>query len=169
MKILHFFVGIILLCNFDLNNANANKPIHIADYKFWSVHKTAEGIKYMVSYPIEDAGDFAKREEPYFMISNFDGNPESSVYVGYYYKKNSEPKINIYLSAKDPKKVETYTFYTKNNMAWIKDTSKEATFIEKLKLGDKMIVISESTKNTGAKDTYSLEGFQDAYKEIMKK
>lgn len=171
MKALKIVVPcVVILFNFFMaKNSLADDAMHIADYKYWSVYKTSDGTKYMVGYPIADEGNFAKRERPYFMVTNFAGTVETSVYVGYYYKKDSEPKIVVNLSAKDPKKVETYPFYTKNDMGWNKDRAKDSALIASLKIGDKMIVSSESTKNTVAKDTYSLEGFSAAYAEIIKK
>jgi hypothetical protein len=155
----------ILICNFNVNAADIS---HVGDYKYWSVYKTIDGVRYMVSYPVSEEGNFAKRERPYFMITNFNGTIESAVYVGYYYKKESEPKISVYLSRKDPTKIENFAFFTKNDMAWHKDSDKDIVLAGFMKNGDKMVVTSQSTKNTGAKDTYSLDGFSSAYSEIMK-
>jgi hypothetical protein len=166
MKI-YKFIAFFAILMFNVS-AYAADTAHIGDYKYWSVYRTAEGVKYMVSYPIADEGNFAKRERPYFMITNFNGTIEVSAYVGYYYKKDSEPKITVYLSNKDPKKVENFAFYTKNDMAWNKDAEKDASLVGFMKNGDKIVITSESTKNTGAKDTYSLDGFSAAYNEIMK-
>ena len=113
MKI-YKFIAFFAILMFSVS-AYAADTAHIGDYKYWSVYRTAEGVKYMVSYPIADEGNFAKRERPYFMITNFNGTLEVSAYVGYYYKKDSEPKITVYLSNKDPKKVENFAFYTKND------------------------------------------------------
>ncbi len=167
MKIYKFISFCVVF--FAMTNVYAVDPNHVGDYKYWSVYKAQDGTKYMVSYPVADEGNFAKRERPYFMITNFNGNIESSVYVGYYYKKDSNPKISVY--GKDSAKADKiydFSFYTKNDMAWNKDADEDVAFVNTMKTGNKMIVFSESTKNTSSKDTYSLDGFSAAYNEVIK-
>lgn len=140
----------------------------ISDNKFWTVYQNEDNLKYMLSYPMSEEGNFTKRDKPYLMITNFSGKPEVSAYVGYFYRKGSNVDVVVNMSSKDSSKVERYSLYTKDNMAWCETKECDLAMMNAMRNGSTLVVSAKSTKGTESKDTYSLDGFTSAYKEIMK-
>ena len=144
------------------------KATFIGTSKGWSVYKLSNGTKYMFSYPTKQAGTFSKREKPYLMISNFNGDLEASVYEGFTFKHNTPVKVAIAMSYKDESNKKHYSMYPTAEMAWLGGgKAEEQAFVKDLKLGANVQVKGISHKNTNALDTYSLDGFMGAYNMLV--
>lgn len=163
----HFLSLIIIVLTGQL--AHAANIIHIADYKYWSVFKTDQNVKYAVSFPIKDEGTYTKRERPYIMISNFKGKIEISINVGYHQKKMSKAEATIFLDRNVNPKKENFYLATSREFCWNDKDEDDQRMINFMKRGDKVVIKAQSTRNTNSIDTYSLDGFTGAYNEITKK
>ena len=56
----------------------------------------------------------------------------------------------------------TYTMYTQNDGAWVKNAAEEAQMVDAMRKGADLVVKSESGRGTKTTDTYSLKGIAQA-------
>tara|TARA_Y100000588_G_scaffold265938_2_gene280736 strand:- start:590 stop:871 length:282 start_codon:yes stop_codon:yes gene_type:complete len=82
-----------------------------------------------------------------------------TLHAGYPFQEDSEVNVNI-----DGK---GQTLLTSNEIAWAYDGEDQA-FIERMRIGKKMVVVGFSKRGTKTTDTYSLFGFTQAYETILK-
>lgn len=138
----------------------------IAKFKDWSVYKGAKDVVFIASRPIKQSGTYAKREDPYLIVSYFEKDViEVSVFTGYTYKAGSQVVAKI-ASAKDASKLDTFTLSPQAERAWLKGEQDKA-LIEKMKNGSKVVIDGESFRGTTSKDEYSLAGFTEAYNKML--
>ncbi|MDA0782157.1 MAG: invasion associated locus B family protein [Rickettsiales bacterium] len=132
-------------------------------FRDWSVYTgSKDGFKlcYMVSYPKSKTGNYSNRSEPYVMVTNIGGQAiEISATGGYPYKSGTEPRMII-----DGE--EHRLSMIRDETAWFKTDEYDATAIEKMKKGYKLVLRGTSKIGTYSIDTYSLSGFTDAYNKI---
>ena len=79
---------------------------------------------------------------------------EVSVIVGYPQKPGHDATAAIGSA--------TYSMYTQNDGAWVKNAAEEAQMVDAMRKGADMIVKSESSRGTKTTDTYSLKGIAQA-------
>jgi invasion protein IalB len=79
---------------------------------------------------------------------------EVSVIVGYPQKPGHDATAAIGSA--------TYTMYTQNDGAWVKNAAEEAQMVDAMRKGADMVVRSESSRGTKTTDTYSLKGIAQA-------
>lgn len=118
---------------------------------------------YMVGRPISSKPSNVKRDKVWILITH---RPYSksrnviSVFAGYPYKTDSDAKVTI-----DKK---TYSLFTKDETAWTKDGSTDATMVEAMRAGSKLRVEGVSKRGTKTVDTFTLKGFSRAHDAIGK-
>ena len=56
----------------------------------------------------------------------------------------------------------TYSLYTQNDGAWVKNAAEEAQMVETMRKNADLVVKSESARGTKSTDTYSLKGIAQA-------
>jgi invasion protein IalB len=83
---------------------------------------------------------------------------EVSTLVGYALKPGSDATAEVGGA--------TFTMYTQNNGAWIKNAAEEARLIDALRRGSDMVIKGESARGTQTADTYSLKGLSQALDRI---
>lgn len=131
----------------------------------WAVFSNQQGPKnicYITAIPVKKAGKSQNRGEPYFIITKTKGKlPEVSVSSGYYYKKDSEVELSFGL-----KKFYMLTYKSK---AWTYSLDGDIDIIKAMRESDRMVVTATSTINRTSQDTYSLIGFNKAYKVLQEK
>lgn len=131
-------------------------------YKDWLVYtalEDGEKVCYIVSYPTVKSEHYTANRKPYVMVSYVDKKAdEVSVTSGFQY--DNEPVIlNI-------DKKTNYTLpVIQGNLAWAENTKIDQDLILKMKQGLSMVVHGK-VKTTNIDDTYSLRGFQKAYKKM---
>lgn len=118
---------------------------------------------YMVGRPISTKPKNVKRGKVWILITH---RPYSksrnviSVFAGYPYKPNSDAKVTI-----DDK---SYSLFTKDETAWTKSTSTDATMVEAMRAGRRLTVEGLSKRGTKTTDRFSLKGFTRAHDAIGK-
>ncbi|OEY86940.1 hypothetical protein BIY23_00335 [Wolbachia pipientis] len=131
-------------------------------YKDWLVYtalEDGEKLCYIVSYPQKKDSNYTTNRKPYVMVS-YIGNAvdEVSVTSGFAYDKE-EPVVLSFIS-------EKYTLpVIDGNFAWTENIHTDKRLILKMKQGLSMTV-SGQVKAQMVYDTYSLLGFQKAYKKM---
>jgi hypothetical protein len=133
-----------------------------ARFQDWSVFKTERGDKticYMASTPIKSEGNFDKRGEPFFLVTNIDNDSdEISTSSGFIYNKTSNVEINF-----GNKKYYLFPYKT---IAWANDKNDDADIIKEMRISPEMIVSGVARDGKIAIDHYSLIGFVQCYKKI---
>src|SRR4051812_23464152 len=78
---------------------SANAQVKDSTYKKWTVYITdiqGKKVCYMASFPKSKSGNYKKRDEPYFMITNIgDDVAEVSASSGYKYKDGSKVEVKL--------------------------------------------------------------------------
>jgi hypothetical protein len=133
-----------------------------AEFVDWSVFTTRQGNKkicYIASLPVKKDGNYNKRGEPYFMVTNNnEGLDEISVSSGYVYKKNSEVEISF--------GIRKFSIFTHGHLAWANEGSDDIEIVKAMRLSRDFVISGTSNENTFSQDTYSLIGFLEAYKKM---
>ena len=83
---------------------------------------------------------------------------EVSVIVGYPQKPGHDAAAAIGSS--------TYSMYTQNDGAWVKNAAEEAQMVETMRKGADLVVKSESARGTKTTDTFSLKGIAQALDKV---
>ncbi len=129
-------------------------------FQDWSVF-TYQNTCYIGTAPVKQAGNYARRGQPYVLVVHRGAKDEVNVSSGYPYKQGKDVHASV-----DGNK---YQFFTKGEVAWAYDEATDAAFINAMKRGNKMQVNGTSQKGTTSDDTYSLTGFTAAYNHMKSK
>ncbi len=160
MKKLSYFVVYTII--FMLYSVGAIAQVKDKTFKAWTVYTTnLQGQKtcYIASFPKSKTGNYKRRDEPYFLVTNIeDGSDEVSTSAGYKYKKNSDVRVNI-----NGKK---FKMFTKGELAWASDSIGDTQMVKTMKKKNTMNVRGTSIKGTYSIDRYSLSGFTAAHKRM---
>ena len=134
----------------------------LGDFKAWSAYTTQENGKqvcFIASVPTKATGNYSRRGDIFSMVTlrPKDGrNDEVSFIAGYTYKEGSDVTATV--------DGTTFTFFTKNDTAWLPTTSKQdAAMIAEMRKGARMVVVGYSARGTKTTDSYSLGGFTAAH------
>jgi len=141
------------------------KPSKLANYGDWGVF-LAQSDKsktcYALATPKNRAPAGLKRDPAYFFISNRPGEnvrEEVSVIMGFPMKEGGG-RAEIAGSG--------FALVATGANAWIKNQAEEATFVDALKKGSKLIVKASSLKGHVTTDSYSLAGLAQALERVEK-
>jgi hypothetical protein len=136
-------------------------------FKNWTAQNTSiEGqtVCYAVSRPIASEPKNINRAESRIFVSfrTNDKIPnEVSVTSGYNYKTSS--KVNVAIDKQE------FKFETEDNFAWLTKYEEEISLIEIMKKSSQLKVSGISARGSKTSDTFSLNGFNDAYEAAKKK
>jgi hypothetical protein len=83
---------------------------------------------------------------------------EVSIIVGYPQKAGQDASAAVGPA--------TYSMYTQNDGAWVKNAAEEAQMVETMRKGSDLVVKSESARGTKTIDTYSLKGIGQALDKV---
>jgi hypothetical protein len=133
-----------------------------ARFQDWSVFKTERGDKvvcYIASTPIKSEGNFDKRGEPFFLVTNIDNDSdEISTSSGFIYNKTSNVELTF--------GIKKYYLFPYKTVAWANDKNDDADIIKEMQGNAEMIVTGIARDGKIAVDTYSLIGFLHSYKKL---
>jgi hypothetical protein len=163
MLLKKFFILILLLIF--SSNSFANTPRSIGKYKNWQsfTAETDEGkICFAQSLPTKRAPVAVKRDKSKLFVTfrpleNI--KDEISITSGHTYKAST-------VIAKSGKR--SYSFFSKENFAWIIDDQEEKRFIQLMKKATDVIVKARTVKGAETTDHYSMMGFTKAYNTAKK-
>ena len=159
-KIFIFFL-LLMFCS----NSFANTPRSTGKYKNWQsfTAETDEGkICFAQTLPTKRAPSAVKREKSKLFVTfrpSENIKDEISLTSGHAYKSST-------VTAKSGKR--TYSFFSKENFAWILDDQEEKKFIQLMKRATDIIVKARTVKGAETTDHYSMMGFTKAYNAAKK-
>jgi len=114
---------------------------------------------YMISLPVKQSGNYYRRGDPYFLITNSSDNiDEIVISAGYIYKEASEVELSFGL-----KKFNTFTY---KNLAWASTKTDDIDIIKEMRRNLDVVVGGFNKQNQYSGDTYSLIGFNQAYNKM---
>ncbi len=177
MNITAFFrtpIALLALCAFsDVASAQQKKPANPTDqavllgqFGEWGAYRATPGGKkvcFALAKPTSSASEPAgrNRDPSYAFVSTRPAEKvrnEVSVIVGYPQKPGHDATAAIGSS--------TYSMYTQNDGAWVKNAAEEAQMVETMRKGADLVVKSESARGTKTTDTFSLKGIAQALDKV---
>ena len=157
---------LILVCLLIFSsNAFANIPRSTGKYKNWQsfTAETDEGkICFAQTLPTKRAPAAVKRGKSKLFVTfrpSENVKDEISITSGHTYKAST-------VTAKSGKR--SYSFFSKENFAWILDDQEEKKFIQLMKKATYVIVKARTVKGAETTDHYSMMGFTKAYNAAKK-
>jgi len=131
-------------------------------FQDWSVFKSQREdriVCYMASSPIKSDGNYDKRGEPYFLVTDIINDAdEVSVSSGFIYKKKSDVEMSF-----GSKKFYLLPYIT---IAWALDKNSDIDIIKEMQKSEEFIISGVARNGQIARDTYSLIGFIQAYSKM---
>ena len=128
-------------------------------FQDWNVFKTERGDKtvcYMASTPIKRDGNYDKRGESFFLLTNVENDAdEVSASSGFIYNKSSNVEVSF--------GTKKFYLFPYKAIAWANDKNDDIDVIKEMQKHDDMIVSGVGREGKIATDTYSLIGFVQAY------
>jgi invasion protein IalB len=162
------------LCAFiDLASAQQKKTANPADqavllgqFGDWGAYRATPGGKkvcFALAKPSSSASEPAgrNRDPSYAFVSTRPAEKvrnEVSVIVGYPQKPGHDATATIGSNS--------YSMYTQNDGAWIKNAAEEAQMVETMRKGADLVVKAESARGTKTTDTFSLKGIAQALDKV---
>tara|TARA_B110000091_G_C13657060_1_gene407948 strand:+ start:25 stop:525 length:501 start_codon:yes stop_codon:yes gene_type:complete len=146
-------------------SAFANTPRSTGKYKNWQsfTAETDEGkICFAETLPTKRAPAAVKRGKSKLFVAfrpSENIKDEISITSGHEYKAST-------VTAKSGKR--SYSFFSKENFAWILDDQEEKKFIQLMKKATDVIVKARTVKGAETTDHYSMMGFTKAYNTAKK-
>ena len=157
---------LILVCLLIFSsNSFANTPRSTGKYKNWQsfTAETDEGkICFAETLPTKRAPAAVKRGRSKLFVTfrpSENIKDEISITSGHAYKAST-------VTAKSGKR--SYSFFSKENFAWILDDQEEKKFIKLMKKATDVIVKARTVKGAETTDHYSMMGFTKAYNTAKK-
>lgn len=144
--------------------AKPSGPVELGKHGDWGAYMTqsAQGkVCYALAEPQKREPKTLKRDPGYLFISyrpNDKVKGEISFRMGFVAKETAKAVVGA----------SSFTFYTHNESAWIKNASEEAQLLEAMKKGDQVVFHVTSKKGNDTKDTYSLKGISAALEQAAK-
>ena len=144
----------------------AQEPKYINAHKDWYVFTIKQkNIKvcFLTSSAIKSEGDYTKRGDVLFVVTQRSGEKEQAVInfrTGYKFKKNTDVIITI-----DNKK---FNLFTNGSDGWAKDNKTDNEIVKAMIRGSQMLIEGTSSRGTETTDTFSLSGFTAAYETANK-
>ncbi len=130
-----------------------------AKFQDWNVFKAERGdqmVCYVAATPIKRDGNYDKRGEPYFLVTNIVNDAdEVSASSGFLYKKRSDIEVSF-----GSKK---YYLFPYLSVAWANDKNDDIDIIKEMQRVEEFVVSGVTRDGKNANDTYSLIGFPQAY------
>ena len=115
---------------------------------------------YIGSLPVNsDIPEGKKRGDVYILVYRINNNPETIIQINSGYPYKNKESVNVEIDKKN------YEFFADEDSAWT-NNDKEVVFA--MKKGVKLTVSGISSRGTKTVDTYTLNGFTDAYNKLTK-
>lgn len=133
-----------------------------AKFQDWNVFKVERGDKtvcYLASIPIKRDGNYDKRGEPFFLVTNIENDAdEISVSSGFIYNQKSNVEVSF-----GSKKFYLFPYKT---LAWANDKIDDIDIIKELQRHEDVNIGGVAYDGKISSDVYSLIGFAQAYNKM---
>lgn len=143
-----------------------DQAVLLGQFGEWGAYRATPGGKkicFALSKPTSATSEPAgrSRDPSYAFVSTRPTEKvrnEVSVIVGYPQKTGHDATAAIGSA--------TYSMYTQNDGAWVKNAAEETQMLETMRKGSDLVVKSESSRGTKTTDTYSLKGIAQALDKV---
>ena len=143
-----------------------DQAVLLGQFGEWGAYRATPGGKkicFALSKPTSATSEPAgrSRDPSYAFVSTRPTEKvrnEVSVIVGYPQRPGHDATAAIGSA--------TYSMYTQNDGAWVKNAAEEAQMVETMRKGSDLVVKSESSRGTKTTDTYSLKGIAQALDKV---
>jgi invasion protein IalB len=143
-----------------------DQAVLLGQFGEWGAYRATPGGKkvcFALSKPTSAASEPTgrTRDPSYAFVSTRPTEKvknEVSVIVGYPQKPGHDATAAVGST--------TYSMYTQNDGAWVKNAAEEAQMVETMRRGSDLVVKSESARGTKTTDTYSLKGIAQALDKV---
>jgi Invasion associated locus B (IalB) protein len=146
--------------------AQQKSPKPLGTFKDWQAYSWVENGKklcYMLSRPNKSTPKGANRDDIYLMVTyrpSGSSKEEVSHITGYSYMEKST--VDVLIGNRK------FILATNNDVAWVPEGESDAKLISAMRGGSKLVVKGKSSRGTLTTDSYSLQGFTAAHKQIRK-
>lgn len=146
--------------------AQQSDPKTLGTFKDWQAYSWIENgqkICYMLSRPTKSLPKGVNRDDIYVMVTyrpKSKSVEEVSHVTGYPYMERST--VDMLIGNRK------FVLATNNDVAWVPEGESDSKLINAMRAGSKLIVKGKSQRGTNTTDTYSLQGFTAAHKQIRK-
>ncbi|MEH6545254.1 MAG: invasion associated locus B family protein [Sneathiella sp.] len=146
--------------------AQEKGPKPLGTFKDWQAYSWVENGKklcYMLSRPNKSTPKGVSRDDIYLMVTyrpSSSSKEEVSHITGYSYMEKST--VDILVGNRK------FVLATNNDVAWVPEGESDAKLVSAMRGGSKLVVKGKSTRGTLTTDSYSLQGFTAAHKQIRK-
>jgi invasion protein IalB len=144
--------------------AHAQTPTAVGTYSDWTAYAVSTGsgkVCYALSQPKTRKPEGLNRDPAFFFISTRPGENirnEVSVIMGFPMRNGSEASITV--------NGAPFTAYTKEDGAWIRETSEESRLVDAMRKGRDLVVKGTSGRGNVTTDSYSLSGISAALDKV---
>jgi invasion protein IalB len=143
-----------------------DQAVLLGQFGEWGAYRATPGGKkicFALSKPTSATSEPSgrNRDPSYAFVSTRPAEKvknEVSVIVGYPQKPGHDATAAIGSA--------TYSMYTQNDGAWVKNAAEEAQMVDTMRKGSDLVVKSESARGTRTTDTYSLKGIAQALDKV---
>ena len=146
--------------------AQSKEPQTLGTFKDWQAYSWVENGKkicYILSRPTKSTPKGVNRDDIYLMVTyrpKSGSKEEVSHITGYTYMDRST--VNMLIGNRK------FILATNGDVAWVPEGESDAKLISAMRGGSKLVVKGKSTRGTLTTDSYSLQGFTAAHKQIRK-
>lgn len=146
--------------------AQEKGPKPLGTFKDWQAYSWVENGKkicYMLSRPNKSTPKGVSRDDIYLMVTYrpaSSSKEEVSHITGYSYRDKST--VDVLIGNRK------FILATNNDVAWVPEGESDVKLISAMRGGSKLVVKGTSTRGTLTTDSYSLQGFTAAHKQIRK-
>ena len=164
-----FIITLMALSSWSLlhtTTANAQAATFLQQFNDWSSYVrdgSSDKICFAVSQPKDSEPKKANRGQIVFYLTTWKKdkiNNQASIKIGYPLKDGSKVSATI-----GP---DSFSFFVKDDKAFIEKTGDESRLVAAMKKGSKMIIKGVSKRGTNTTDIYSLSGITAALKHVAK-
>jgi hypothetical protein len=154
-----FFIQLLILTFFCHLSFAQEFQGEFQDWSIFKVERGGKNICYVASLPIKFDGNYGKRGEPFFLVTNIENDAdEISVASGFIFKKSSNVEVSF-------SKRKFYLF-PHEATAWANNKNEDIDIIKEMQKHEDVVVTAVGRDGKVATDTYSLVGFIPAYKKM---
>ena len=136
----------------------------IGSHGAWTAYSYQEDsgvVCYMASEPTKAQGNYTRRGDIFAIVTHRPSENSIdvvSIVAGYPYKENSDVSASV--------GSESFQLFNHGERAWTRDESDDKEMVAAMIRGSTMIVKGTSGRGTLTTDTYSLNGFTAAHKDV---
>ncbi len=154
------YLVLFLLISFGAMARNAEMVAEYGNWKLYYYNDYNDKVCYIRSTPVLDEGKYNQRGDIYMTITsrpNIDSFDVVGFNAGYVFEKGVDATIKVGSSTINK-------LFAKDDMLWAVNSDADKEIVDLMQKGQRMIVEGANDDGIKTVDTYSLNGFNEAYR-----